>query len=362
MKPRIFIGSSVEGLKIAYAIQENLTHDAQVTVWTQGIFQLSSNSLDDLISALENFDFGIFVFKPDDITTMRDNEFNVVRDNVIFELGLFFGRLGKDNVFFVLPNKVEKFHLPTDLLGVLAGSYDDDRNDNNLQAALGPFCNQVRNQLDKFIYENLTDLKSEDKEIKKIAFEKKSFWEMHLTAALLRTRMQTIYQKFNEIQNGYVFRKTTRYSVKEFIEWFQNTSADMLRIVDIAKMLYLEEMEKSWGPPGKPGSIYHIKSFADNIASLCGELLEWEIVLQSIVAPDELQQVPKLMKGWSNLIIDEFTKLPDLLSTSFSEENIAKKVPIEIQLVFEVPPNIDRINSIIENVASKVTKGLLNYE
>lgn len=100
MKPRIFIGSSSEALNIAYAIQSNLEYDATVTVWTQNIFQLSSNSLDDLLNALENFDFGLFIFKPDDITLMRSNNYNVVRDNVIFELGLFFGKLGKGRVFF----------------------------------------------------------------------------------------------------------------------------------------------------------------------------------------------------------------------------------------------------------------------
>ena len=68
MKPRIFIGSSIEALDVAYAIQENLIYDSNSTVWTQGIFKISNNSLDDLNNALNNFDFGIFVFKPDDIT------------------------------------------------------------------------------------------------------------------------------------------------------------------------------------------------------------------------------------------------------------------------------------------------------
>ncbi|MDL1976278.1 MAG: nucleotide-binding protein [Deltaproteobacteria bacterium] len=39
----------------------------EITVWTQGIFELTQYTLDSLIDSLDDFDFGIFVFSPDDI-------------------------------------------------------------------------------------------------------------------------------------------------------------------------------------------------------------------------------------------------------------------------------------------------------
>ena len=46
------------------------------------------NALDDLTTALDESDFGIFVFAADDIVHLRDNQFSSVRDNVVFEFGL----------------------------------------------------------------------------------------------------------------------------------------------------------------------------------------------------------------------------------------------------------------------------------
>lgn len=146
MKPRVFVGSSVEGLNIAYAIQQNLAHDAETTVWDQGVFELSKTTIESLSNILNSIDFGIFVFSPDDVTVMKEKKSLSIRDNVLFELGLFIGKLGRDRVFFIIPEKTD-LHIPTDLLGVTPGKYDPNRDDKSFQAATGPACNQIRNQI-----------------------------------------------------------------------------------------------------------------------------------------------------------------------------------------------------------------------
>lgn len=144
MKPSVFVASSKESLQIAYSIQENLEGSAEVTVWTQGIFELSRYSLDSLLDTLERTDFGVFVFSPDDISFIRGKEHATVRDNVVFELGLFIGRLGKERNFIILPHGgKETPHLPTDLLGLTPALYEPNRQDNNLRAALGPACSKL---------------------------------------------------------------------------------------------------------------------------------------------------------------------------------------------------------------------------
>lgn len=148
MKPKLFIGSSREGLPIADALHSGLTRDAECTVWNQGIFNLSQNTLTDLIKVLRQSDFGIFVFSPDDISIMRGNTNPTVRDNVLFELGLFIGRLGPERSFFLVPDDVRDLRLPSDLTGITPGEYEASRSDKNWYAAVGPACGRIRRQME----------------------------------------------------------------------------------------------------------------------------------------------------------------------------------------------------------------------
>lgn len=142
-KPRLFIASSVESLPIAEAVNVNLDHDFEVTIWQSGTFKLSSSTIEDLVEKSSAVDFALFIFAPDDITTIRNRKEHVVRDNVIFEMGLFVGAIGKSRSFVLKPRDTD-MHLPTDLLGVTPADYDANRSDGDLVSATNRACSLIK--------------------------------------------------------------------------------------------------------------------------------------------------------------------------------------------------------------------------
>lgn len=114
MKPRIFIGSSIEGLFIAKEVKEFFGKDYECYLWSDDIFKYNENFLDTLMKEASLFDFGFMIFTKDDYTISRQQAFDTPRDNVVFEFGLFLGRLGKNNAFIIHDQDVK---LPSDLFG-----------------------------------------------------------------------------------------------------------------------------------------------------------------------------------------------------------------------------------------------------
>ena len=75
---------------------------------------------------------------------MRGDKRAAVRDNVILELGLFLGRLGRNRSFIVVPRNTD-LHLPSDLAGWITGTYDGKKK--NPQSALGAACFQITRKI-----------------------------------------------------------------------------------------------------------------------------------------------------------------------------------------------------------------------
>lgn len=144
-RPRIFIGSSSEGLEVAENIQVNLDDDCEVTVWKQGHFGLGSSTLESLVTKLDQFDFAVLVLTPDDLIETRGESLFSPRDNVVFELGLFMGHLGRERTIVIF-DRTADLKLPSDLAGVTSATYQP-HSSGNLEAALGAPCTRLKKHI-----------------------------------------------------------------------------------------------------------------------------------------------------------------------------------------------------------------------
>lgn len=128
LAPKVFIGSSKRNLRIAKVLADGLEKEPVVkaTVWDEGVFSLNRGILEDLLGQLDQFDFAVLVLAPDDMTISKDQLSPSTRDNVLFECGLFMGKLGRDRVFVVYDDSIE-LKVPSDLSGVTLARYDGSR-------------------------------------------------------------------------------------------------------------------------------------------------------------------------------------------------------------------------------------------
>lgn len=139
----VFLICSTEALPVAREIQNQFAHDKFfVKIWTEGTFRASQYPLDSLEDQLDESDFAIAIVTPDDLVESRDEQQGAPRDNVIFELGMFVGRLGRARSFLVEP-RGDEVRLPSDLKGITTIGYST-RQGQDLASRLGPACNQMR--------------------------------------------------------------------------------------------------------------------------------------------------------------------------------------------------------------------------
>ncbi len=113
---KVFIGSSSEGESYARVISDVITslEGYAVLPW-RSASKCGESFNETLISKAGEVDAAIFVATPDDHRMMREHEDLVSRDNVLYEYGLFSGKLGRFRTALVV---VGSAVVPTDLLGV----------------------------------------------------------------------------------------------------------------------------------------------------------------------------------------------------------------------------------------------------
>jgi hypothetical protein len=116
------LGSSTEGLPILREVQKRFEDVADVDVWDKA-FDPGTWTLDVILTRAQRADFALFVVSPDDEIKIRGERYHTVRDNVLFEAGVFMGALGPRRTFLLWPSDATKQRLPSDWQGLTRVPY-----------------------------------------------------------------------------------------------------------------------------------------------------------------------------------------------------------------------------------------------
>ena len=155
-KLRVFVASSFEQVKAAEAVADAIRlADHQmggkvlldIRLWQEGIFDFSSAYIESLEKELNQADFAVVILTGDDAGNVREKSVNLPRDNVIFELGLFIGRLERNRCFFFIRGDSDT-KIASDLSGVKSVEYFETSADDGAgRPSLKTQARKVRDQM-----------------------------------------------------------------------------------------------------------------------------------------------------------------------------------------------------------------------
>lgn len=140
--PTLFLASSKESLPIAEAVKTWFeAKGIEVTIWSEDVFKVNRSYLDTLLNRSMFYDYLVAIFSADDEALIREEYQVVTRDNVIFEFGLFLGRLGINRTFMLLEDGVSLF---SDWDGIKPAKF---KRRDNMVSAVGGACQQIMQEM-----------------------------------------------------------------------------------------------------------------------------------------------------------------------------------------------------------------------
>jgi predicted nucleotide-binding protein len=116
--PRVFIGSSKEGKEKARLLAGALIKRRIEPLPWFDFFKGRRPPLQELEKISLQIDCAIMIATSDDQAIIRKKKWSQMRDNVLFEYGLFSGRLGRNRCALMLPVE-DNFRIPSDFLGLV---------------------------------------------------------------------------------------------------------------------------------------------------------------------------------------------------------------------------------------------------
>jgi len=179
---------------------------------------------------------------------------------------------------------------------------------------------------------------AESAHIARIALDKDRLWEYRLTCELLRDRIGRLDAKFNELDFGFVVRRTKFLAARDTVSHIQDLLHDFTNVIQAAVKILEQQLTPAFGPPGVPGDALQIKRACDNLYSLFLSLYEWELDVRFVRPHEAFESLFPRMQGWTSELLSEFRRIPREFDALLSNPNLTGQHTIH--LVINAPAGL----------------------
>jgi hypothetical protein len=144
--PKLLVGSSKEGLPVAEYFKEQLSTVVDMTLWNDNFFMPGEVAVESLEERSRQFDGALVVGTADDRVVSRGVDSASLRDNLLFEFGVFVAVFGRRRAILALEG-LGSTKVPSDLFGLTCVGFT--RSD-PLESGLAQALVDVRRVVDSF--------------------------------------------------------------------------------------------------------------------------------------------------------------------------------------------------------------------
>lgn len=155
IKRKLFIGSSTQGLDIAQKvktrIEEKCSEWLSVKLWSDdNVFKLTKSTLENLQEKSMLYDYGVLIATSDDVGEIKEDKCEIMRDNVLFEAGMFLATLGRERAFIMIEKGCR---IPSDLNGQTLSIFSKDES-GMLDSCINDLIIELNNTKNNFRFGN----------------------------------------------------------------------------------------------------------------------------------------------------------------------------------------------------------------
>lgn len=193
--------------------------------------------------------------------------------------------------------------------------------------------------------EVLKEFYNESYQIRRILNSRPERWIELLAFELFKSEVKKINELYSDIKENLVYRPTKVMNSTEFFIWTRESNENIIQLLGIfdkAKNFLpstYEEVEENYLFP------IELKKSIKKLSGACFHVLEWRIILNSIVPPEEFAQLKPLLMDWPDPFVSVMNEINDGLEFVMARirgiTNIGK--PEVVKASFETLPHLNLI-------------------